>query len=150
MKKIIIKIFKWIWYLILLVGGFGLIIALIGFIFKNDSLYFWGLLFSSPFYLVVLPCCLLLMVIGSFYGIVRESRSALHKKHSNSKDEREIDDSLAENWQQLCQVFYYTICNRSQADCFNSSNKELVAIVATPAHSNRFLLKSICMRYILD
>ena len=70
--------------------------ALIGLIFKNDAIYFWGLLFSSPFYLIVLPICLLLMVIGSVYGIVHDSRSALPKKHSNSKDEGEMDNSLAE------------------------------------------------------
>jgi len=99
MKKIICDILKWIGYLLLIVCAFGLVLALIGLIFKNDSLYFLGLLFSSPLFLVVLPCCLLLMVIffcGSVYVIVRESRSALRNKKSNSENEGEIDDSLAE------------------------------------------------------
>ena len=89
MNKFIINIVRWIWYLLLIVGSFGIVVALIGLVFKNDAIYYSGLLFSSPFYLILLPICLLLMFIFC-------CRYASCKKHSSSKDEGEMDNNLAE------------------------------------------------------
>lgn len=99
-RKIISDILKWIGYLLLIVCTLGLVLALIGLIFKSDSLYLWGLLLSSPFFIIGIPFCLLLMLLflcGSIYVIVRDSRSAFRKHHLNSKTVGKTADDDGDN-----------------------------------------------------
>jgi hypothetical protein len=89
MKEKIRDIFRRLGYLLLIVCGIGLVLALIGLVFKNDSLYFLGIILSSPLFLIVLPFCLLLVVLfelGTIYLVISSLFSALGlKRRSDGK-----------------------------------------------------------------
>ncbi len=84
MKKIFRNILISLGVVLGVICAFGLVLAVIGLIFRQDVLYFYGLLLASPLFVLVLPFCfliLLLMWMGSIWVVVTSIYSACRRKH---------------------------------------------------------------------
>ncbi len=93
MKQRICNILKWLGYLLLIICGIicclGLVLALVGTVFNNDSLYFIGLLLASPLYLFILPGLIILLVLFNIFTIILWFRKP--QIDSNTEDKRTDD-----------------------------------------------------------
>ena len=90
MKQSIHNILKRLYYLLLIICGLGLVLALVGLSFKYDPLYFMGLILASPLFLIVLPACFLMIILfyfGCIYGIISWLKKVSKKTKLTTKQQ---------------------------------------------------------------
>jgi hypothetical protein len=64
MKENAKRVWMGIYHGVLILCGLGLVLAVLGLFFKQDPLYYVGLLMAAPLFLIVLPLCILLIVLS--------------------------------------------------------------------------------------
>lgn len=89
MKKKTHPILVQIFYLVLILCGIGLVLALAGMIFNHDPIYYAGLILATPLFVIVLPVCILLIALCYIVGIIQIFRnlfSVILKKLPSTED----------------------------------------------------------------
>ena len=108
MKETISNIFKWFGCLLLIICGIicclGLVLALVGSVFNNDSLYFIDLLLASPLYLFVLPGLIVLLVLFNLFNIV-----SMFRKPCTDDKNKKIKQDKKGCRKEVCFYFFFVL-----------------------------------------